>query len=333
MTLVTLTALVVSAYVTDATDLLRFKQPMANCVALGVVVVSAINAYRLERNGQLLAVADLQSYLQYVLLFQPKTTRVYWQLALLSLGQVAIASTLVPGPAFGVMLLLYLIAGIVTFTLLLIQSSSQRMAAPRGAGRSTAALRPGCHGAIWTGDTARADVRYLARGLWGQAMLISAATVLGAVVVFPLLPRWEVRNREVATREPLRSVGFSKTVMLGELNEVVNNVDVVMRIEFSRGRDDRPFKLIGEPLFRGTVVTYYEDGAWTHPKSGKPMSIVPESHHDFVRQRIRVESLDVPEVCCVFPMFALEHDPRLRIEHAPRRTDPPGRLPGILDQL
>ena len=51
-----------------------------------------------------MAVANLQSYLQYVLLFQPKTPRIYWQLALLSLGQVAIASTLVPGPMFGMML-------------------------------------------------------------------------------------------------------------------------------------------------------------------------------------------------------------------------------------
>ncbi len=73
---------------------------MANCAALGIMVVSGINAYELDRHAQLTAVGDLQSYLQYVLLFQPKSARVYWQLALLSLGQIAIASTLVPGALF-----------------------------------------------------------------------------------------------------------------------------------------------------------------------------------------------------------------------------------------
>ena len=72
-----------------------------------------------ERQDQIFVVAHLQSYLQFVLLFQPKTPRMYWQLALLSLGQVAIASTLVLGPLFAFMLLAYMVLGIFTFALLL----------------------------------------------------------------------------------------------------------------------------------------------------------------------------------------------------------------------
>ncbi len=307
LTLVSLAALAVSAYVADSRNIVRLKQPMANSAALGVMVVSAINAYGRDRHGQLLAVADLQSYLQYVLLFQPKTTRIYWQLALLSLGQVAIASTLVPGPLFGVLLLAYLIVGAVTFTLLLFESSSKRVAS------SLAARTARGSGMVLAGGSAVVDMRGLVRGLWGQGIMVGSAAVLGAVIVFPLLPRWDIKNPEVATREPLRSVGFSKTVTLGELNEVVDDVNVVMRIEFYHGRDHHPFRLIGDPLFRGTVVSYYENGSWTHPQPGSPMSIVPQSHSQFVRQRIRIESLDVPEVCCVFPVFALEADSRLRI--------------------
>ena len=84
--------------------------------------------------GQVLVVANLQSYLQYVLLFQPKTPRVYWQLALLSLGQVAIASTLVPGPLFGMMLLVYLMAGSSPSRCCCCQPRASRFAAARRCG-------------------------------------------------------------------------------------------------------------------------------------------------------------------------------------------------------
>ena len=66
------------------------------------------------------------SYLQFVLLFQPKTQRIYWQLALLSLGQVAIASTLISGPIFAVILVSYIVLGIFAFALLLLKSDSEQ---------------------------------------------------------------------------------------------------------------------------------------------------------------------------------------------------------------
>ena len=66
-------------------------------------------------------------------------------------------------------------------------------------------------------------------------------------------------------------------------------------------------------LLHGTVVTHYEKGAWTHPRSGTPMGFMPETQSQFVRQRITVLPLDVQELCCVFPVFSLEVDPRLRV--------------------
>src|SRR5947209_8698170 len=84
LTLATLVIAAVSAYVTDIRRLFHFSQPVSNFVALGVVVVSAINASSpSDRHLLMIAVASLQSYLQYVLLFQTKTPRIYWQLALL----------------------------------------------------------------------------------------------------------------------------------------------------------------------------------------------------------------------------------------------------------
>ena len=81
--------------------------------------------------------------------------------------------------------------------------------------------------------------------------------VVGAALFF-FIPRWDVESREVPDNEPLRTVGFSKTITLGELGDVVQNPDVVMRVQFFRGRSSRPFKLADEPLLRGSVVTRYE---------------------------------------------------------------------------
>jgi hypothetical protein len=326
LSLVSLGVLGLSAYVTDSTGMFRLRQSMANCAALGVVVVSAIDAYAIDRHGQLYAVADLQSYLQYVLLFQPKTPRVYWQLAVLSLGQVAIASTLVPGPLFGVMLLAYVFVGIITFALLLLYSESKRLARPTSRARDHA--RPalaepqgsGKFAPVLIGSAGESHAGSISWGLLRQATLISTLGAASAIVLFLLLPRWDVENREVASREPLHSVGFSKTVTLGELGEVTRNPNVVMRVQLLRaiGQEVKPFKLNGEPLFRGCVVSRYEGGSWTHPHPNSFFALPRESSRveesfGAVRQRITVEPLDVPELCCVFPIHATQPDSRLRI--------------------
>src|SRR6185436_17351953 len=91
------------------------------------------------------------------------------------------------------------------------------------------------------------------------------------------LPRWDVPNREFTTVDTLRSVGFSKTVTLGDLGEVVNNPDLVMRVQFFQGRETTAFKLINEPLFRGTAVTRYRGGAWTQPEPAGVVSVPDDS--------------------------------------------------------
>ncbi len=124
LTFVSLAVAGASVYFNDLTGMIRLRQRTANLAALAVMAGSAVYASFHDRHGQMLAVADMQSYLEYVLLFQPRTPRVYWQLALLSLGQVAIASTLVPGPMFGAVLLAYLLVGTILFVLLLLDRGS-----------------------------------------------------------------------------------------------------------------------------------------------------------------------------------------------------------------
>ena len=315
LTLVSLVAVVVSLYVTDVKRSFQLSQQTANYVALGVVAVSAANIFYKDRAGQVMTVANLQSYLQFVLLFQPKTARVYWQLALLSLGQVAIASTLVPGPLFGGMLLVYLLLGVVTFTLVLLETEAARFV-PALAGGPAADPRPvRPRGRLPMLDGAVATPpRDLRRGMLAQIVGIVGVTVAVTSLLFFFIPRWNIRNREVPTNEPLRAVGFSKTITLGELGEVVQNPDVVMHVQFFRGRNTRPFKLIGDPLFRGSVVTQYDNGNWTQGQQASLAALSAEASPPYVRQHITVEPMDVSELFCVIPVFALQSDSRLRMD-------------------
>ena len=120
-----------------------------------------------------------------------------------------------------------------------------------------------------------------------EVAALSAFTAAVSVIVFYLLPRWDVPNGEANTTEILRSVGFSKKVTLGELGEVVNNPDLVMRVQLFHGRDSRPFRLLSEPLFRGTTVSAYHNGSWTQPDykgantlpNARRMPYVRHAHH------------------------------------------------------
>jgi len=337
LALLSLVLVAVSTWACDVRKFFQLSQPLANCAALAIMCVAAYNAFQSDRQGQLLVVAHLQSYLQFVLLFQPKSPRVYWQLALLCLGQVAIASTLIPGPVFGFMLLAFLFAAVVSFSLLVLNTDYQRWAVA-GAGSIVAALPPlpatNREGfdrrPVLLGNGSPASPRQALRGTLVLASVVTLLAIAVSSATFFVLPRWQIRNRETSNTTPLRSIGFSKTVTLGELGEVVNNSDVVMRVEFFPGRTNQRLKLAGDPLLRGTVVSEYRDGQWTQGSRKSPAVLPLGASTEFVRQKISIEPMDESELFCVFPVFALQSDPRLRIdgayEHMMRQDDLRGRL-------
>jgi transglutaminase-like putative cysteine protease len=168
---------------------------------------------------------------------------------------------------------------------------------------------------VLVGSTAPVPPMAILRGLVLSALALCGVTVVLSAVTFLLLPRWSVASFEMATTEPLRMVGYSKTVTLGELGEVVNNPDLVARITLFRGHSNRPLKLAGEPLFRGTVVTRYEGRTWSQPSGSHPLMLPTEVGSTVTRQRIRMEPMDVGEVFCIAPVVAIDQpDTRVRLD-------------------
>jgi transglutaminase-like putative cysteine protease len=133
------------------------------------------------------------------------------------------------------------------------------------------------------------------------------------VVLFFIIPRAESGDRQSNTDETLRTVGYSSTITLGELGEVVQNPDLVMRIAFYLGRSSTPFKLAEEPLFRGAAVSHYRNGTWINEGGGAKIPLPEREPSAFVRQRINIESLESNDLFCVLPVFGLRKEPLLRV--------------------
>ena len=82
------------ARLTDIKQWLRLNRILANIAGLTAVAISLGDFMRFDNDTQLFAIANLLIYLQIVLLFQPKTLRVYWQILVLSLLEVVVGAAL-----------------------------------------------------------------------------------------------------------------------------------------------------------------------------------------------------------------------------------------------
>jgi transglutaminase-like putative cysteine protease len=76
----------------DWLNLVRMPRWLANVLSIGVLVLTMRDFFINESSLQLLAVANLLVYLQTILLFQEKSPRQYWQLSVLNLLQVVVAT-------------------------------------------------------------------------------------------------------------------------------------------------------------------------------------------------------------------------------------------------
>jgi transglutaminase-like putative cysteine protease len=330
-----------SLYFTDISERVRLGNTLGSILGLGALLYSSQDLLNADNHVKWLTMVNLLAVFQFVLLFQEKTTRTYWQLIVLSFGQVAAASALSGGVSFGFLLLAYMFLGILSLALLLVhremlpfdrQTRSDRPAdpaAPPEPGSFQAGSLPA--GALSTGPRwplrgaavqltgARADVPAieLAGSLLSHSALILAGSLGVACIVFFLLPRsgrkWDQPTS--ASGAP-QFVGFSKTVNLGQLGDFSESRDLVLRAQFFYGSQETPFRLENDPLFRGTVVTNYRRGRWTQDVVGEAVPLPVGKPPAYVRQQYVIEPMQEPVLFALYPVFSLRHDPCVRFDLA-----------------
>ncbi|MGH7140648.1 MAG: DUF3488 domain-containing protein, partial [Pirellulales bacterium] len=264
-----------SVYLTDIKGWLQLNTLVANVAGVIALAVTWREWNDFAAEGQLLSLANLLIYLQFVLLYRKKTVRNYWLLLLLSLLQVAVAAALNMSVSFGVLLPAYMFVGLVTMALFVIHRAQMAQGIEtQDWGGSPAPLLSDRDSRRWPLSGRRAAFDGVeapgaaASGLgWSflrQIVWLGMATCALAMVWFLGLPRPAKKTPWRPTgMVPYTTVGFSETVTLGQLGEVYENPEEVMQVRFYRFGAKQPYRIAGDSaLFRGSVLYNYQGGRW-----------------------------------------------------------------------
>jgi hypothetical protein len=337
----TVMAAVVSIYVTDIRGWIRLNRTVANVAGLIAVSASVANFFHATSEEQLLAVANLLVYLQVVLLFQVKTVRMYWQLLVLSVLQVVVGAALNLDVLFGVLLVAYLFVALAAVSLLFIASEAQRwqrmalrlqsggmetddqeeaelggaarpaakvatMRPPVAAPRRSSAANSAQSGAIHLRLQLPEDLsqQLLGRGILWRTLVTGMGTLVVATVCFFSMPRF---SRAIWAPEGQHAnVGYSPMVKLGDLGPLLQNPELVMRLELRDEASGETLEPSEAPLLRGSLLTHYFRGEWRHMPSERPLArplhSAPQSS-SLVRERITIEPQIEPVLFCVYPIY------------------------------
>lgn len=324
--------IVVAAFwLTDVTGWFHLNRKVVNVAAVVALAASFWGARRLVSLVQIFAIANLLVYLQVILLFQKKEIRIYWQLLLVSLLQVVVAAAFNQEFWFGVILFVYLLAGLSALLLLFLHQEQVRhqqhgTRSPRREGDSRWPLA-GEHPVFASSFPGHSG---LVRELFGRMARMVAVIVLLTTLVFLLLPRLGTSGWRQAAGAPLRSVGYSDEVSLGALGSVIENPQEVMRLRFVDDSSGKHYPVYDEVYLRGAILSHYDRGRWTYPDPtpfghGRGLARryrryqrietdrLPPAEN-LVRQQILIEPMEREELFCVWPFVALEPDHRIRYD-------------------
>lgn len=285
-------AAIASVWLTDVTGWFRLNRKFASMAALVALVLTGRELLQFNSVTQVLGLARLLIYVQIILLFQEKDIRTYRHLIIMSLLQVVVAAIFLQGVLFGGLLIVYMLVGLSALALLclhreheLFRSDAQPASVP------------------FTGSASHRVAGEVGRELFGRLAMIGLATFALTLLLFltvPRLGRTAWRGPNVVTKH---IVGFSDTMTLGELGEIIESSEQVMRITLTDATTHEPYTVRGELYLRGAVLTHYRSGTWQRQKTGRPARplAAAQDQQPTVLQQIIVEPMDRDELFCLWP--------------------------------
>jgi len=328
--LLVLVTAISSVWLTDTLGLLKLNRAVANLAALVAVIVSLRQLFLHGGQVQLLGLANLLVYLQVILLFQEKDLRSYRQLVMLSFLQVVVAALYSQGFWFGVVVVVYVLVGISALALLLAfrqweqhrgdaepatgsWPGSSPGSSPGGGRWPLSARQPGLSAA--PAGAAHAGV---VRELYLRLGLLGVGTVTLTVLLFLTMPRLGQSAWRGAASRTRHVVGFSPEVTLGEMGEILQSREEVLRLTLSDPHSEATLRVRGDLYLRGSVLTDYDRGRWKNTKpspypGGRLPSLASAAGRPLVVQQITIEPLDSEELFCLWPPVELQPDERLRL--------------------
>lgn len=291
--LIMLVAAPAAVIFSDMLGWMRLTRLLANLGALAAVGYTFFDFMRHGVQNQLLAIANLLLYLQLVLLYQEKNSRIYWQLLVLSLLEVVVAGAMNLSFHFGFLLVIYLAIALAALSLLSTIREARRWSA--------------------TPDDVLAEVSR-ARLLRPVAS-IGFLTLVFAAAFFYATPRIQGTQWIGPGGQRSRQVGFSRSVSLDEMGRILESNELAFRASFYDPVNNVPYDIVGQTYFRGAVLTRYSDqiaGRWSGSsrRETHPLPWPPEGLANLVTQEIWLEPTTTPTLFAITPAFRLNETPR-----------------------
>lgn len=326
-TIAAIVAVGTSLIVTDIRQIFHLGRDATTLAALVSCMVLAVQVVRNAEESQLLNVANILIFLEVILLFQKKTDRTYWSLLALSLFQVIVAAALNLGFFFGIMLAAYVLLSFSAMTMFFAVRETRPFIKlgrePTGLGIS------GDPHAVMDPNDTSLDVRQysfvgtlpegsgstiLNRSLRLRLLRLLLGTAIVTVIVFLVIPRYSNSVWQGARPDQVATVGFTEEVRLDDISRILESPEQVMRVEFTDVAGF-PYQVDGEPYFRGTVLSQYNDrGVWRPVKASQATRRL-ESQTSFdlastVLQQITLQPGSHSVLFNVAPCYYVDGSPR-----------------------
>lgn len=303
-----------SLYLTDRQSWIQLSPRQAAWLGGLASILAAAEFGRFGRETWLLALANLLVYLQFILLFHRKVERLYWQLILLSLMQVAVSTALNFSVLFAVVMLAYLLIGLAVFSLMHLYAVHGRFAvaaAPLG-GRFAAqlhfepAISPLAAATQW--------------GYWWQLGVVAGASLALTGLIFLAVPRIGKQQWMPTGDGELQVVGATDMVRLGDIGTVIESTEAAMQVRLlNYKKQGQAYPLIDEPYLRGMVLSEYEWGQWHRiGETDYAGSLVPMTEinrlpwaGDLTVQQFTIEPLDTTTLYCLYPFYSVSESSSL----------------------
>ena len=326
---------ITSVVFTDVLRWFRLHRLLANIAMLVATFFSLRGFIGVDSHQKLLAIANLMVYVQIIMLYQEKKTRLYGHLIIFSLLQIVVGTLLSQRFEFIAILSIYMVAALFALSLLSllrqltwIEKGNRHRQQPSNA-PSTAASKEGQFQLLMVEPIAHygASIDELGRAVvgWGYARHLLATcfcTLLFGGIFFLAVPR----SLESSWHQPrlgmARTVGFANEISLGQMGKVLKNHEVVMRVAFTDMETGLPYEVFGTPYFRGSALCLYQQDRRNPSRTGwntqrmrfrwrdrlpKDNGLLP--YRNRVQQDVLYQVSRDPILMAVGPVFQLAETP------------------------
>lgn len=263
---------------TDLLGWLRINSVVGHVAMLAGAVVAALEYLgSAETGSQLQAVANLLAYVQMPLFFQRKSLRVFEQLGAFLTLQLVVAALLSDHVIFGLLLLPVVLVSCLVMMHMAGCATVTAIGRSQGEPQGWQGWLAGLLGHDPPNLPADPDLRLellthpLGVELRGStslvrtAAVISSGLVLLAVIFFYGLPRLH-RGAYAGGSVGQPRVGFTDNLTLDQMGRILQDDQVVMRVELKDAASQLPYYLQEPPYLRGVVLDVYDNfqgtGTW-----------------------------------------------------------------------